>query len=156
VSLEAAVGRSLAVRRQTLSLAESCTGGLVAERITRVPGSSAYFIEARVVYANEAKVRLLGVPRKVLAKDGAVSSACALAMARGLKRRSGTHWALSVTGVAGPGGGSKDKPVGLVYIALAGPRGVRVWEHRFRGGREGVRRASAKAALGHLREALLE
>jgi nicotinamide-nucleotide amidase len=155
-SLEEVVGISLKRRGETVSTAESCTGGLIAERLTRVPGSSAYVMEGRVTYANEAKRRLLGVPAGIFGKTGpgAVSRDCAEAMARGLREKAKTDWAVAVTGIAGPDGGSPEKPVGLVFIALAGPKGVRAWEHRFPGPRARVREWSALWALEHLRRAL--
>lgn len=155
-TLEEVVGVLLKGRGQTLSLAESCTGGLLTERLTRVPGSSAYVVEARVTYKNEAKVRLLDVPEEVLKEKGAVSRECALAMAGGVRGKAVTDWALSVTGIAGPDGGTAEKPVGLVFIALAGPSGAEAWEHRFSGDRRQVREWSALWALEHLRRALLQ
>jgi nicotinamide-nucleotide amidase len=152
--MEVAVGRLLLRRGETLSLAESCTGGGIGERVTRVPGCSAWFIEGRVVYSNEAKRRSLGVSSALLARHGAVSRECALAMASGVRRRTKTDWGLSVTGIAGPGGGSKEKPVGLVFIALVGP-GVRdVDVCRFAGDRGNVRSNTIRRALGLLRAAL--
>ena len=172
-TLEEAVGGLLKKQGGTLALAESCTGGGVAERITRVPGSSAWFVEGLVTYANEAKKRLLGVPESVLKKHGAVSRACALAMADGVRRRARTTWGVSVTGIAGPDGGSAalsaefrgqtashradipvGKPVGLVFIAAAGPGVRRAWEHRFSGDRARIRERSALWALERLRRSL--
>jgi nicotinamide-nucleotide amidase len=154
-ALEEAVGKLLKARGQTVSAAESCTGGLLSERLTRTPGSSSYFIESSVTYANAAKVRRLGVPGEVLKEKGAVSRECALAMAEGLRRKTETDWALSVTGIAGPGGGTAEKPVGLVYIGLAGRGKARAWEHRFAGDRGRIRQFSALWALEHLRRSLL-
>ncbi|MCX7751059.1 MAG: CinA family protein [Candidatus Bipolaricaulota bacterium] len=145
--LEARVGRVLAARGETLAVAESCTGGLLAGRITDVPGASAYFRGGIVAYSNEAKVSLLGVPPEVLRTRGAVSPECARAMAAGARERFGATHALAVTGIAGPGGGTPEKPVGLVYIALASPDGMWAEEHRFSGGRAEVRRQACDAAL---------
>ena len=103
----------------TLATAESCTGGLLAGRITEVPGSSAYFLEGVVSYSNEAKTDLLGVPKALIDEHGAVSEPVAQAMAEGIRRRAGAPFGTGVTGIAGPGGGTEAKPVGLVYLALA-------------------------------------
>ncbi len=154
-TLEETVGGLLKTRGETLALAESCTGGGLAERITRVPGSSAWFVEGLVTYANEAKKRLLGVPESVLKKHGAVSRACVLAMADGVRRRARTTWGVAVTGIAGPEGGFAAKPVGLVYIAAAGPGVRRAWEHRFSGDRARIRERSALWALERLRRLLI-
>ena len=151
---EAAVGRLLSERGETLALAESCTGGGIGERVTRVPGSSAWFVEGRVAYADRAKRRLLGVSARILKGKGAVSRECARAMAAGVRRRAGTDWGLAVTGIAGPGGGSPGKPVGLVFIALDGRGARRVWAHRLPGRRARVRSRAILRALGHLRAAL--
>jgi nicotinamide-nucleotide amidase len=154
-TLEEIVGRLMARRRLSLVAAESCTGGLIAQKVTRVPGSSAYFLQGLVTYSNAAKIRLLGVKPGSLKKHGAVSEACAREMAGGCRRRAGADLALAVTGIAGPAGGSDEKPVGLVYIALAGPRGIACEEHRFSGDREQIRERAALAALDLLRKTLL-
>jgi nicotinamide-nucleotide amidase len=154
-ALEAVVGRLLSERRLTLATAESCTGGLVAERLTRVPGSSAYFVGGVVAYSDAVKTALLGVPAALLAEHGAVSEPVARAMAEGARRALGSDWALAVTGVAGPGGGSDEKPVGTVDLAWAGPGGAT--DHRrvrFLGARERVRALSAQAVLEGLRRRL--
>jgi nicotinamide-nucleotide amidase len=135
-------------RGLTVSLAESCTGGLVAASITEVAGSSAYFQGGVVSYANAAKVALLGVPQGVLEAHGAVSAQVALAMAAGTKARFATDLAASITGVAGPDGGSPEKPVGLVYVALATSDGdVDVRRLQLDGDRAAIREAAARAAL---------
>jgi nicotinamide-nucleotide amidase len=121
-TLEGAVGRLLQERGATLALAESCTGGLLAKRLTDMPGSSAYFTEGLVTYSNEAKERLLGVPHGLISEHGAVSKPVARAMAEGARRISGADYGLSVTGVAGPDGGSKEKPVGLVFVGISDER----------------------------------
>jgi len=117
--LEEVIGRGLSIKNYTIATAESCTGGLVAERITRVPGSSEYFLGSIVSYSNEAKIRLLGVPAESIETHGPVSGEVAEAMARGVKEQTGATIGISVTGVAGPGGGSEATPVGTVYVGLA-------------------------------------
>lgn len=154
-SLEAVVGRLLGDRGLTIACAESCTGGLIGHRLTGVPGSSAYFLESAVVYGNRAKTKRLGVPPALLANHGAVSAAVARAMALGIRRTSGADLGLAVTGIAGPDGGSARKPVGLVYIALARPRGVALTRNLFYGGREYVKAQAAQRALDTVRKALL-
>ncbi|MEM6648943.1 MAG: CinA family protein [Pseudomonadota bacterium] len=135
----------------TLSVAESCTGGLICAALTDIPGASAVFTHGFITYANEAKRDILGVPQEMLTTHGAVSAPVALAMAKGAKQRSQTDLSVSVTGIAGPGGGSPDKPVGLVYIAVAGPKGGTVHRHIFpKGGREYIRLLTVRAALRHL------
>ena len=133
--------------RPTLAAAESCSGGEVAHRITALPGSSAYFLGSIVAYANGAKRDLLGVPAEVLATRGAVSEESARAMAEGARRAFGSDLAVATTGIAGPGGATPRKPVGLVYVALAGPRGTTFVEHRFPGDRAAVVAEAAEAAL---------
>ncbi len=118
-TLEGAVARLLEERSATLALAESCTGGLLAKRLTDMPGASAYFTEALVTYSNESKERLLGVPHALIAEHGAVSEAVAREMAEGARRVSGADYGLSVTGVAGPDGGTEEKPVGLVFVGIS-------------------------------------
>ncbi|HKS41477.1 MAG TPA: competence/damage-inducible protein A [Blastocatellia bacterium] len=118
-SLEEVIGLRLRLKRYTLATAESCTGGLVAERITRVPGASEYFVGSIVSYTNQIKTELLGVPQEMIERCGAVSGEVAEAMARGIKERTGATIGLSVTGVAGPGGGTQAVPVGTVYVGLA-------------------------------------
>ncbi|HEY8445988.1 MAG TPA: CinA family protein [Thermomicrobiales bacterium] len=131
----------------TVATAESCTGGAVAHRITTVAGSSGYFLGGIVAYANEAKERLLGVSREILRQRGAVSAECALAMAEGARRAFNADIAVSTTGIAGPGGATARKPVGLVYIAFASPLGTGCEEHHFSGDRLAVIHASTEAAL---------
>lgn len=123
-TLAGAVGEELLAAGDTLSTGESCTGGLVAKLLTDVPGSSRYFVGGAVTYANELKERVLGVPASLIARHGAVSEPVAIAMAAAAQQRFGSDWAVSVTGVAGPTGGTPEKPVGLVHLAVAGPQGV--------------------------------
>jgi PncC family amidohydrolase len=134
-------------RSLTVGAAESCTGGLVADAITDISGSSAYFQGSIVAYANEAKMSLLDVPGEVLAAHGAVSAQVARAMADGARRRIGVALAVGVTGIAGPGGGTEDKPVGLTYVAVADEYGVDVKRFTWQGEREANKVASAQAAL---------
>lgn len=154
-TLEIVVGRLLVERRRTLSVAESCTGGLLSHRMTNVPGSSAYFERGVVVYSDRAKEELLRVPRELLAAHGAVSGPVAEAMARGICRMTGTPLGLAVTGIAGPEGGTPAKPVGTVYIALATPEGTRSQRFSFSGGRDAVKWQSTQIALDLLRRHLL-
>lgn len=155
-TLETVVGELLRKAGATLTVAESCTGGLLAERLTRVAGSSDYFLGGAVTYTNELKTQVLGVPLEMLAEHGAVSEPVARAMAEGVRRVFHSDYGAGITGVAGPGGGSEAKPVGTVHIAVAGPDGR--LEHRkvrFPGDRERVRAQSAQLALDLLRRMLL-
>ena len=156
-TLEEATGRLLAARRQTVAVAESCTGGLIVDRLTNVPGSSAYFRQGVVAYGDAAKVALLGVAPDLLETHGAVSGAVAQAMARGVRQQAGSDLGLGVTGIAGPSGGSAEKPVGLVYVALAHGAAEAVQEWRFgqRPGRRGIKYLTSQAALDLLRLHLL-
>jgi nicotinamide-nucleotide amidase len=131
----------------TVAAAESLTGGNVSARITAIAGSSGYFLGGIVAYSNTAKAALLGVSEETLATCGAVSAECAREMAEGTRRAFGADLAVATTGIAGPGGATERKPVGLVYIALAGPNGVTIEEFRFPGGRAVVTDASTEAAL---------
>lgn len=137
----------LADGRLSIAAAESCSGGEVAHRITSVPGSSAYFLGSIVAYANTAKQALLGVPQEILDTRGSVSAECARAMAEGARRAFAADLAVATTGIAGPGGATPRKPVGLVFVALATPAGTEVEEHRFPGDRRRVVAAAAEAAL---------
>ncbi len=140
-----------------LATAESCTGGLLAGAVTAVAGSSAVFDQGFVTYSNEAKHRLLGVPESLLAAYGAVSNEVAAAMASGLRNRAHADFAVSVTGIAGPGGGSDLKPVGLVYFGIAGPNGVKTYERRFGElGRDAVRQNSVLFALKSVLQAVVD
>jgi nicotinamide-nucleotide amidase len=157
-TMEVVVGRLLLERHLSVSMAESCTGGLVGHRLTNIAGSSRYVERGVVVYSNEAKQQLLGVPEAMLREHGAVSAPVAEAMAAGICRMSGSPCGIAVTGIAGPDGGTPTKPVGTVYIAAAvpgrdGPR-IEVRRFRFPGGREAVKWQSSQAALDLLRRAL--
>jgi nicotinamide-nucleotide amidase len=154
-TMEEVVGRRLAMTEFTLAVAESCTGGLIAQRLTSVPGSSKYFIEGCVTYSNESKVRLLGVDKKLIREFGAVSQQVARDMARGVRHRAKTDFGLAVTGVAGPGGGTEEKPVGLVYIALADDAHTDHRKLTIPGDRELVRWRASQAALDMLRRRLI-
>jgi nicotinamide-nucleotide amidase len=153
-TLEQVVGRLLSARGLTLSVAESCTGGLLGHRLTNVSGSSAYFERGVVVYSNRAKQELLGVPEEVLRAHGAVSGPCAEAMARGICARSGSACGLAVTGIAGPDGGTPQKPVGTVFFGVAVEGTVTSRRFRFAGDRAAVKWQSAQTALDLLRRSL--
>ena len=152
--LEKVVGRLLTEQKRTIALAESCTGGLVAHRLTNVPGSSAYLIGGVVSYANEAKERMLGVSHQILQEHGAVSQETAREMARGVRRLLQTDIALAVTGIAGPSGGTPEKPVGLTYIALIAEDLERCQRYLWQGDRRANKEQSAQAALEMLRQYL--
>ncbi len=154
-TMEQVVGLKLSLGGYTLSVAESCTGGLLAQRITDVPGSSNYFIEGVVTYANEAKTRTLGVEPILLLEHGAVSALVAEAMAEGIRKRAGTDFSLAITGIAGPDGGSEEKPVGTVFIALASDVKTEHRKLHLPGDRQLVRWRASQAALDLLRRRLL-
>ncbi|NLM41311.1 MAG: competence/damage-inducible protein A [Firmicutes bacterium] len=146
-SLEEVVAKGFLERGLTLALAESCTGGLIAHRITNIPGSSDFFLRGYVVYTNQAKIDDLGVRPATLAAFTAYSAEVAREMAEGVRKRAQTDFGLAVTGIAGPGGGTPDKPVGLAYIALASAENTTVQKHFWRGTREQVKERLATAAL---------
>jgi nicotinamide-nucleotide amidase len=152
--LEAVIGATLRERGQTLSVAESCTGGLLGARITSVAGSSDYFRGGFVTYTDDVKVSLLGVPADLIAQHTAVSDPVARAMAEGAKRCAGADYALSVTGYAGPGGGTAGNPVGTVFLGLATPRSTEARRLRLPGDRERIRTFAVQYALDMLRHAL--
>jgi nicotinamide-nucleotide amidase len=154
-TLEAVVGELLSRRGRTLAVAESCSGGLISERITSVPGASDYFLGGVTAYANEAKTALLGVPEALLAAHGAVSEPVARAMAEGVRERFGADYALATTGISGPGGGSRDKPVGLVFVAFAEAAGTEVGEFVFPFDRARHRLLTSQVALDWVRRTLL-
>ena len=141
----------LVARGDRLALAESCTGGLVSELVTSVPGASATFDVGVVAYANTVKTAMLDVPPDVLARHGAVSEPVARAMAEGARFRGGATWGVGITGVAGPTGGTPEKPVGTVHMAIAGPEGTQAWARIFPGDRDRIRKFAAFDALNRLR-----
>ena len=140
----------------TLATAESCTGGGLSHLLTTIPGASAFFIGGIIAYQNDIKVKFLGVPQATLVEHGAVSSPTAGAMAEGCRNRFSTDIAVSITGIAGPDGGSPEKPVGLVFVAVAVDQHTRVAEHIFPGNREQVRQAAIAAALDQILEAIAD
>ena len=154
-SLEALVGRLLRERGRTIACAESCTGGLLTSRLTDVAGSSAYVMGAVVSYTNEVKAALVGVREETLRAFGAVSEETAREMAEGVRRAIPADIGIGITGIAGPGGATAKKPVGLVYIAVATTNVTRVVRHVFSGERAEVKRQSTEAALVMLRDVLL-
>lgn len=160
ISIEARLGARLRQLDLKLALVESCTGGLASYRVTRVPGSSQYFEGGWVVYSYEAKERLLGVRHDTLLQHGAVSREIALEMARGARKVLNGEIgrqnvvAAAITGIAGPGGGMPNKPVGLVWIAVSSPDKEAAWQFQFSGGREDVRQAAAETVLQKLMEVL--
>jgi nicotinamide-nucleotide amidase len=154
-TMEEVVGLKLTLGGYTVSVAESCTGGLIAQRLTEVPGSSKYFMEGVVAYSNEAKTRTLGVDPALILENGAVSAPVARAMAEGIRKRAKTDFGLSVTGIAGPGGGSEEKPVGLVYIALTDDVQTKHRKMQIPGDRQLIRWRASQAALDLLRRRLI-
>lgn len=155
-TMEEVIGQMLRDRGATLSTAESCTGGLVGRRITEVAGSSDYFIEGAITYSNEAKIRTLNVPRETLEDHGAVSAETASAMAEGMRRRALTTYAVSVTGIAGPGGGTEEKPVGTVFIGFSSEKTTRAIKLLLPGDRYLIRWRSSQATLDYLRRQMLK
>ncbi|MDD5302948.1 MAG: nicotinamide-nucleotide amidohydrolase family protein, partial [Elusimicrobia bacterium] len=154
-SLESTLGPRLKKRGLTLAVAESCTGGLLGARLTSVPGSSAWFRGGVIAYDNSVKTKLLGVRAALLKKHGAVSAECAEAMAKGARKAAGADIGVAITGVAGPDGGTKEKPVGLVFVSVYGPGGARrARRHDIHGPREAVRARAGGAALALLKETL--
>ncbi len=153
-TLESAVAEIFIKKRLTLATAESCTGGLIANRITNISGSSKYFKMGAITYSNASKAAFLGVPVDLISKYGAVSRPVAIAMAKGMLVKAGTDFALAVTGITGPTGGTKKKPVGLVYIALASRRKVVAIERRFLGNRTDIKLQASTVALDMLRKVL--
>jgi nicotinamide-nucleotide amidase len=150
------IGRSLIAQHWTLATAESCTGGLIGHRITSVSGSSEYFVGGMIAYANEVKIRELGVNRRLLMREGAVSAPVARQMARGIRRRFGSDIGIGVTGIAGPGGGTEKKPVGLVFIGLSRGNNDVVRRFQFKGSRETIKAAAGEAALRMVKSYLHE
>jgi nicotinamide-nucleotide amidase len=152
--LEEVIGKCLRKKNRTLAIAESCTGGFLGHRITNVPGSTDYFLQGVMAYSNQAKIDLLGVSPDKIENYGAVSSQVATDMADGIRKRSGADFGLSITGIAGPSGGTKDKPVGLVYTALAAAEETLVKKNLFLGNRNAVKFQSSQKALDMLRRYL--
>lgn len=150
ITLSEAVGHRLKERGETLAVAESCTGGLLGGAITDIPGSSSWFPGGVISYANEVKVEHVGVKQETLVAVGAVSEEVAGQMAEGIRSRMGTTWGIGITGVAGPGGGTEEKPVGTVWIGLCGPNGTRAVRFQFGEERRSNRERSVGAALGML------
>ena len=150
ISLEARIGELLRQRGLRLAVAESCTGGLVGHRVTNVPGSSTYFMGGITAYANETKVRLLGVRWETLERYGAVSKETVIEIAQGVRRVMAADIGLSVSGIAGPGGGMPDKPVGTVWIGFSAPGEVDAWRYHWDGDRIHIKRQSADQAMRHL------
>jgi PncC family amidohydrolase len=140
------------LKARKVALAESCTGGLVSASLTHVAGASDVFERGFVTYSNEAKMELLGVPQKIILEHGAVSNECAEAMAKGARTKARADIGLAITGIAGPGGGSEKKPVGLVYIALADQKSAEARKFNFKGGRQDIRHAAVAEALDWLLE----
>jgi nicotinamide-nucleotide amidase len=154
-SLEQIVLFFLGMRQATLAVAESCTGGLIAQRITQVPGASRSFLGGAVVYADALKTVFAGVPPELIAAHGAVSAPVAEALAKGIRERTGATLGLGITGIAGPTGGTETKPVGLVFIALSDPQKTEVVERTFRGDRTRVREWASQLSLDLVRRRLM-
>lgn len=155
-TLEEVVGKMLTDAGKTLALAESCTGGLIGMRLTDVPGSSKYFLEGAITYSNEAKIRTLGVEKELLDAHGAVSAETAEAMAAGIREKVGSDYGISVTGIAGPDGGSEEKPVGTVFVGYADRSSTRSLKLTLPGDRYLIRWRSSQAALDYLRRQMLK
>lgn len=151
---ESCIGRMLTKAGKTLSVAESCTGGTISSLMTSVPGSSGYYLGSVTSYANNVKTEVLGVPEEILESYGAVSSECVAEMAKGIRRLTGSDFSVATSGIAGPGGGSESKPVGLVWIAVSSDKGTETFSHVFKNDRKrNIERFSA-SALNHLRKKL--
>ena len=153
-TLEEVVGKELLTRNYTVAFAESCTGGAATARLTDVPGSSEYLVGSVVSYSNRIKRDVVGVPESVLQENGAVSEETARAMAEGIRLRFSTDIGVGITGIAGPGGGTPEKPVGLVYVAVAGPHGTIVLKEQFVGQRNAIRNRTTNAAFAMVRQYL--
>ncbi len=150
-SLEEVVAHELSLNQATIAAAESCTGGLLAQRLTSIAGSSSYFVGGVVVYSNELKTTWTDVPAEMIQAKGAVSSEVAIALAEGIRRRVGSTLGVGITGIAGPGGGSEEKPVGTVHVALASAAGVKERGVRLPGDREMIRWQASQVALDMVR-----
>jgi len=154
--LEDIVGRLLIERRMTIAVAESCTGGLIMDRLTDVPGSSAYFLHGEVVYSNESKIARVGVPEEIVAEHGAVSREVAEALAEGIRKQSGTDIGVSTTGIAGPSGGTDEKPVGLLWIGFSDKQTTFAMKFNFGNNRRRFKERASQAALELVRRKLLK
>jgi nicotinamide-nucleotide amidase len=153
-ALELEVAGLLLTLGITIAVAESCTGGLICHRLTNISGSSDYLERGVVAYSNPAKIELLGVSSQVIKEHGAVSEMCVLAMASGIKQLAGTDLGLSISGIAGPTGGTPEKPVGTVYMALAWNEDVQCWKYFFEGSRAEIKQQASEEALLRIREHL--
>jgi PncC family amidohydrolase len=151
-SLEQEVANLLLWLKITIAVAESCTGGLICHRLTNISGSSDYLEMGVVTYSNRSKIEFLGVPGTIIQEQGAVSEACVRDMAMCVKRLAGTGLGLAVSGIAGPTGGTPDKPVGTVHVALAWNEDVRSWKYHFEGGRKEIKEQASEEALKRIRE----
>lgn len=154
-TLQGCIGRLLSGCGKTLSAAESCTGGTISELITSVPGSSGYYLGSVTSYANEIKTKVLGVPEEIIAEYGAVSRECVAAMAEGVRELTGSDFSVATSGIAGPGGGSADKPVGLVWIGVSSDKGTETFQTIFKGDRKRNMERFAATALNYLRVKLV-
>lgn len=154
-TLQGCIGRLLSGCGKTLSAAESCTGGTISELITSVPGSSGYYLGSVTSYANEIKTKVLGVPEEIIAEYGAVSRECVAAMAEGVRKLTGSDFSVATSGIAGPGGGSADKPVGLVWIGVSSDKGTETFQTIFKGDRKRNMERFAATALNYLRVKLV-
>jgi len=150
-TLAEVIGEKLAQQKKTISVAESCTGGWLAKLLTDIPGASRYFTVGWVTYSNSAKTSELGVPSDLIEKYGAVSSQVAKAMAQGARRKAATDFAIAITGIAGPAGGDKQKPVGMIYISVDSASGCETKRFIFSGNRDFIRLRAAQTALNMLR-----
>lgn len=152
---ESIIGRLLSAHGKTVSAAESCTGGLISELFTSIPGASEYYLGSVTSYANSVKTNVLGVSPEIIAQYGAVSSECVAQMAKGVRRITGSDYSVATSGIAGPGGGNDSKPVGLVWIAVSSERGTETFSHVFKNDRKRNIERFTAAALNHLREKII-
>ena len=151
MNLEQTIAKLLTKKRLTISVAESCTGGLISNRLTNISGSSKYFKSGIIAYSNKIKTKQLKIPSRIIKQYGAVSKEVAISMAKNIRRLTKSDFGLGTTGIAGPTGATKTKPVGLVYIALASPRKIQCQEFYFHGNRQAVRLRASQAALDLVR-----
>ena len=148
------IGQRLTRKAQFLAVAESCTGGQICHELTNISGSSGYFRGGVVAYANDIKIKLLKVPAEVIERHGAVSAQCVEYMAGGVAELFECQYGIGVSGIAGPGGGSAQKPVGTVFIAVKSPSSTKIYEHRFNGNRREIKKQAVRSALEHLLDVL--